>query len=114
MQIGMLGLGRMGPNMVRRLRKHGQECVVYDRSPAGVMADSGEARWAIQAALEKTVPVEVLSAALCTRFGSRQPQPFVEKVLSAMRHKFGGHLEQVQGFRQAFHGRRSLGINLKI
>ena len=64
---------------------------------AGVVADSGEARWTIQAALEETVPVELLSAALYTRFRSRQPHTFAEKVLSAMRQKFGGHLEQVQG-----------------
>jgi 6-phosphogluconate dehydrogenase len=59
----------------------------------GVVADSGEVRWAIQAALEEAVPVEVLSVALCTRFRSRQPHTFAEKVLSAMRQKFGGHFE---------------------
>ncbi len=61
----------------------------------GVVADSGEARWAIQAAIEETVPAEVLSAALYTRFRSRQPHTFAEKVLSAMRQKFGGHLEEL-------------------
>jgi 6-phosphogluconate dehydrogenase len=59
----------------------------------GVVADSGEGRWALQAALDETVPVEVISAALYTRFRSRQPHTFAEKVLSAMRQKFGGHLE---------------------
>ncbi len=98
MQIGTVGLGRMGANMVRRLMKHGHETVVYDCSSekveslanfTGVVADSGEARGTIQAALEETVPVELLSAALYTRFRSRQPHTFAEKMLSAMRQKFG-------------------------
>lgn len=59
----------------------------------GVVPDSGEARWALQAALEETVPAEVISAALYTRFRSRQPHTFAEKVLAAMRQKFGGHVE---------------------
>jgi 6-phosphogluconate dehydrogenase len=61
----------------------------------GYVPDTGEARWTLQAALEEAVPVEVLSAALYTRFRSRQPHTFAEKVLSAMRQKFGGHLEPV-------------------
>jgi 6-phosphogluconate dehydrogenase len=60
---------------------------------AGVVPDSGEARWTLQAALDETVPVEAISAALYARFRSRQPHTFAEKVLSAMRYKFGGHLE---------------------
>ena len=64
MQIGMIGLGRMGANMT------------------------------IQAALEEAVPSEVLTAALYTRFRSRQEHTFAEKMLSAMRQKFGGHVEQ--------------------
>jgi 6-phosphogluconate dehydrogenase len=55
--------------------------------------DSGEGRWTIQAAVEAAVPVEVLASALFTRFRSRQQHTFAEKVLSAMRHKFGGHVE---------------------
>src|SRR5437868_6919658 len=55
--------------------------------------DSGEGRWTIQAAIDEAVPAEVLSAALYTRFRSRQQHTFAEKVLSAMRQKFGGHLE---------------------
>src|SRR6266446_335597 len=167
MQIGMVGLGRMGANMVRRLMQHQHECVVYDRSSANVeamekegatgaatltdlvnklavpkaiwlMVPAGEAtestvlalgkilpqgstiidggnsfykddvrrsaqlkeaginegRWTIQAALEEAVPSEVLTAALNTRFRSRQEHTFAEKMLSAMRHKFGGHVEQ--------------------
>ena len=59
----------------------------------GFVEDSGEGRWTIQAAIEEAVPAEVLSAALYTRFRSRQEHTFAEKVLSAMRQKFGGHVE---------------------
>jgi len=59
----------------------------------GRVQDSGEGRWTIQAAIEEAVPAEVLSAALYTRFRSRQDHPFGEKLLSAMRYKFGGHIE---------------------
>ncbi|MFN2578541.1 MAG: phosphogluconate dehydrogenase (NAD(+)-dependent, decarboxylating) [Pyrinomonadaceae bacterium] len=62
-------------------------------SYSGFVQDSGEGRWTIQAALEEAVPAEVLSAALYTRFRSRQEHTFAEKLLSAMRKKFGGHLE---------------------
>jgi 6-phosphogluconate dehydrogenase len=60
---------------------------------SGFVQDSGEGRWTIQAAIEEAVPVEVLSAALYTRFRSRQEHTFAEKILSAMRQKFGGHVE---------------------
>ena len=60
---------------------------------SGFVQDSGEGRWTIQAAIEEAVPAEVLSAALYTRFRSRQEHTFAEKMLSAMRQKFGGHLE---------------------
>ena len=60
---------------------------------SGFVQDSGEGRWTIQAALEEAVPAEVLSAALYTRFRSRQDHTFAEKILSAMRQKFGGHVE---------------------
>ncbi len=60
---------------------------------SGFVQDSGEGRWTIQAAIEEAVPAEVLSAALYTRFRSRQEHTFAERLLSAMRKKFGGHLE---------------------
>lgn len=63
----------------------------------GSVQDSGEGRWAIQAAIEQAVPAEVLSAALYTRFRSREEYSFAEKVLSAMRKKFGGHVEKASG-----------------
>ncbi len=60
---------------------------------SGFVQDSGEGRWTIQAAIDEAVPVDVLSAALYTRFRSRQEHTFAEKMLSAMRQKFGGHVE---------------------
>ncbi len=59
----------------------------------GFVHDSGEGRWTIQAAIDEAVPVDVLSAALYTRFRSRQEHTFAEKMLSAMRQQFGGHAE---------------------
>ena len=59
----------------------------------GFVQDSGEGRWTIQAAIEEAVPADVLTAALYTRFRSRQEHTFAEKMLSAMRQKFGGHVE---------------------
>ena len=63
----------------------------------GFVQDSGEGRWTIMAAVEESVPADVLSASLYTRFRSRQEHTFAEKVLSAMRHKFGGHIERPTG-----------------
>jgi 6-phosphogluconate dehydrogenase len=63
----------------------------------GSVADSGEGRWTIMAAIEEAVSCEVLSAALYTRFRSRQDHTFAEKMLSAMRNKFGGHVERAAG-----------------
>ena len=60
---------------------------------SGVVQDSGEGRWTVQAAIEEAVPAEVLTAALYARFRSRQDHTFAERVLSAMRFKFGGHVE---------------------
>jgi len=59
----------------------------------GFVQDSGEGRWTIQAAIEEAVPADVLTAALFVRFRSRQEHTFAEKMLSAMRQKFGGHVE---------------------
>jgi 6-phosphogluconate dehydrogenase len=59
----------------------------------GHVPDSGEGRWTVQAAVEAAVPADVLTAALYTRFRSRQAHTFAEKMLSAMRAKFGGHSE---------------------
>jgi 6-phosphogluconate dehydrogenase len=59
----------------------------------GVVEDSGEGRWTIMAAIEEAVPADVLSAALYTRFRSRQSHTFAEKILSAMRKGFGDHIE---------------------
>ncbi len=66
-------------------------------SYTGFVQDSGEGRWTIIAAIEEAVPADVLSASLYARFRSRQEHTFAEKVLSAMRNKFGGHVERPSG-----------------
>jgi 6-phosphogluconate dehydrogenase len=60
---------------------------------SGFVEDSGEGRWTINAAIDEAVPAEVITAALYARFRSRKQHTFAEKVLSAMRHGFGGHTE---------------------
>jgi 6-phosphogluconate dehydrogenase len=60
----------------------------------GRVSDSGEGRWTIKAAIDEGVPAHVLSAALYERFSSRGEADFADKLLSAMRYKFGGHLEK--------------------
>jgi 6-phosphogluconate dehydrogenase len=60
---------------------------------SGFVEDSGEGRWTIDAAIETAVPAHVLSAALYARFRSREKESFSDKLLSAMRHEFGGHVE---------------------
>ncbi len=64
---------------------------------SGAVADSGEGRWTVMAAMEEAVPAEVLSAALYARFRSRKESTFTERLLSAMRFKFGGHVERPSG-----------------
>jgi 6-phosphogluconate dehydrogenase len=61
---------------------------------AGRVSDSGEGRWTIKAAIDETVPVPVLTTALYERFSSRGEADFANKILSAMRYQFGGHLEK--------------------
>jgi 6-phosphogluconate dehydrogenase len=63
----------------------------------GRVDDSGEGRWTVMAAIEEAVPAEVITASLYTRFRSRQDHTFAEKVLSAMRFQFGGHVERPTG-----------------
>jgi 6-phosphogluconate dehydrogenase len=63
-------------------------------SYTGFVDDSGEGRWTVMAALEEAVPADVISSALYARFRSRREHTFAEKVLSAMRRKFGGHMER--------------------
>ena len=61
---------------------------------AGRVSDSGEGRWTIKAAIDEAVPAPVLTAALYERFSSRGEADFADKLLSAMRYEFGGHLEK--------------------
>jgi 6-phosphogluconate dehydrogenase len=65
------------------------------KSFAGQVSDSGEGRWTLHAAIDEGVPVPVLSAALYQRFTSRGNADFANKILSAMRSEFGGHVERV-------------------
>jgi 6-phosphogluconate dehydrogenase len=60
---------------------------------SGRVADSGEGHWTIEAAMEEAVPVNVLSAALFARYRSRIDHSFGDRLLSAMRYGFGGHVE---------------------
>jgi 6-phosphogluconate dehydrogenase len=64
---------------------------------AGEVSDSGEGRWTVKAAIDESVPAPVLSAALYQRFASRGEADFQDRVLSAMRFEFGGHLEKPRG-----------------
>jgi 6-phosphogluconate dehydrogenase len=63
----------------------------------GRVSDSGEGRWTLQAAIDESVPAPVISAALYARFSSRGEAEYADKLLSAMRYEFGGHLEKSGG-----------------
>jgi 6-phosphogluconate dehydrogenase len=64
---------------------------------SGRVSDSGEGRWTIKAAIDEAVPAHVLTAALYERFSSRGEADFADKLLSAMRYEFGGHVEKSAG-----------------
>jgi 6-phosphogluconate dehydrogenase len=61
---------------------------------AGRVSDSGEGRWTLTAAIDEGVPAPVLATALFNRFSSRGADDFANRILSAMRHEFGGHVEK--------------------
>jgi 6-phosphogluconate dehydrogenase len=63
----------------------------------GRVSDSGEGRWTLRAAIDEGVPAHVLSAALYERFDSRGEADFSDRLLSAMRREFGGHVEKAAG-----------------
>ena len=92
MQLGMIGLGRMGANMVRRLLCGGHPCVVYDAHPSAAQALAAEG-----AVIDEGSPAPVLSAALSQRFMSRGEEACADRVLSATRCAFGGHVERPTG-----------------
>jgi 6-phosphogluconate dehydrogenase len=60
---------------------------------SGFVQDSGEGRWTVEAVIEESVPADVITTALYARFRSRQEHSFADKMLSAMRFGFGGHIE---------------------
>jgi 6-phosphogluconate dehydrogenase len=64
---------------------------------AGRVSDSGEGRWTIKASIDEGIPTPVLSSALYERFLSRGQGDYADKLLSAMRYEFGGHLEKAAG-----------------
>ena len=100
MELGMIGLGRMGGNMTRRLLRGGHRVVVFDPALEGIQAyveDSGEGRWAVEESVELAVPVPVIAMALQARFRSRQGQPFGARLLAAMRNRFGDHAVRSAG-----------------
>jgi 6-phosphogluconate dehydrogenase len=66
---------------------------------SGFVEDSGEGRWTVMAAVEEAVPAEALSAALYARFRSREKHSLADRLLSAMRFEFGGHVEPKSGER---------------
>jgi 6-phosphogluconate dehydrogenase len=61
---------------------------------AGRVSDSGEGRWTLQAAIDESVPAPVIASALFTRFSSRGEADYGDRLLSAMRFEFGGHVEK--------------------
>ena len=78
--------------------------VALQKSPdlndfAGRVSDSGEGRWTLQAAIDESVPAPVISAALFGRFGSRGEADYADRLLSALRLGFGGHLEKPESNR---------------
>jgi 6-phosphogluconate dehydrogenase len=75
---------------------------------SGYVQDSGEGRWTVEAAIEEAVPAEVLSSALYARFRSRQQQSFADRILSAMRFGFGGHIEGKEALDPAPAGSKSI------
>jgi len=64
---------------------------------AGRVSDSGEGRWTVQAAIDEGVPAPVISSALYSRFASRGSEVYTDRLLSAMRYEFGGHVEKKAG-----------------
>jgi len=101
MRIGHIGLGKMGGNMARLLRRAGIGVVGYDRDTAAtnaladecglVAADSGEGRWTALEGIEQGIPTPVMSLALMARFSSQGQQDYSAKLLARMRNQFGGH-----------------------
>jgi len=102
MELGIIGLGRMGANMTERLVLGGHRLISFDRSPEaiqrvvdkralGAHSLGGEGRWTVEEAIERSVPVPVLKLSLFARFTSRQEDSFSAKVIAALRNEFGGH-----------------------
>jgi 6-phosphogluconate dehydrogenase (decarboxylating) len=122
MQLGMIGLGRMGGSMVQRLLRGGHACVVFDSESARVTSLTHEGAAGSHSldefvrgprhsacrlvdasrcggrqahtAIDSSTPAPVLTAALFQRFSSRGEDDVLYRLLSAMRYQFGGHVER--------------------
>jgi 6-phosphogluconate dehydrogenase len=97
----MIGLGRMGSNMVRRLLGAGHDCIYYDRSMQAVTDLAGVGGHGATSVPDfvavASVPAPVLTSALFARFASRGEADFQNRLLSAKRSAFGGHRESSAG-----------------
>jgi 6-phosphogluconate dehydrogenase (decarboxylating) len=111
MDMGMIGLGRMGANMAQRLVRGGHRVVGFDIDPAARAAAAGdgiepatslealvqalpaprEGRWTVAEAIDLDVSAPVITLSLLQRLRSREPESFADKLLSALRNQFGGH-----------------------
>jgi len=96
MHLGMIRLGRMGANLVRRLTKDGHTGVVYDVNPAAAKKIAGKD---VQraASIDEGVPAPVINAALFERFTSRGDADHADRILSAMRKQLGEHDDKRAG-----------------
>ncbi|WP_257999938.1 NAD(P)-binding domain-containing protein [Fischerella thermalis] len=95
MELGLIGLGRMGANMARRLTQAGHTVIGYTCQPeeTEALVKEGAIARTLIAAIEEGIPAPVLSSALYSRFSSRGQADFADKLLSALRYEFGGHRE---------------------
>ena len=75
------------------------------RASSGYVEDSGEGRWTLHEAIDRGVPMPALTAALFTRFRSRDDNPFAERLLAALRQQFGGHAVKPASAPSDGHGR---------
>ncbi len=92
-EYGVMAAYAEGISILRKANAGKQASEAAD----GHVSDSGEGRWTIKAAIDEAVPAPVLTAALYERFSSRGEADFANKLLSAMRYEFGGHLEKSDG-----------------
>jgi 6-phosphogluconate dehydrogenase len=91
MQIGLVGLGKMGGNMVHRIRRDSDADGNDLTTLEGYVNDSGEGRWTLESGIDHDVAMPALTAALFARFTSRGNGDYTARLLAALRNQFGGH-----------------------